>query len=168
LLQKLTHGVEHGHSHNHELTTTQFGSIFLGLGVHAFLEGIPLGFTYYQPQTLHGLNMGILFHKIPEVILLAHLSFLTFAKQKTKGLIFVILFALITPLACVLSSYMGQHYYFVSQKILIYLVPFVAGSFIHISTTVLFESGTQHHHLTARKIASILIGFVAALGSLFL
>ena len=47
-IQRLTHGVEHGHTHIHEHNGHKhipMMSIMLGLGIHAFMEGLPLGFN---------------------------------------------------------------------------------------------------------------------------
>jgi hypothetical protein len=47
------------------------------------------------------------------------------------------------------------------------LIPVVAGSFIHIATTIFFESGTKQHLLTWQKAFAILIGVGIGLLSLF-
>jgi len=48
------------------------------------------------------------------------------------------------------------------------LIPVVAGAFIHISTTIFFESGTKHHMLTRQKIAAMIIGVSVGLVTLLL
>jgi zinc and cadmium transporter len=46
---------------------------------------------------------------------------------------------------------------FVNQMLTL-LVPIVIGAFIHISTTIFFESGTNHPKLDWKKIIAILFG----------
>src|ERR1044071_4451805 len=47
VIQRVTHGIEHGHVHTqqHAHYVPVF-SILLGLAIHSFMEGLPLGFTY--------------------------------------------------------------------------------------------------------------------------
>src|SRR5690349_14992883 len=59
-LQQLSHGLEHGHSH---IPAEHGGHVavpglLLGLCVHAFMEGIPLGFPFSDPATLPSLFLG--------------------------------------------------------------------------------------------------------------
>jgi hypothetical protein len=37
-------------------------------------------------------------------------------------------------------------------------VALVIGAFLHISTTIFYESGTKHHELSGRKVLAIAIG----------
>ena len=160
LIQKFTHGAEHGHSHvgqsheghSHEIPAF---SILAGLAVHAALEGIPLGFHYRQEGTGTALYMAVAAHKIPEAMIVTAMAALLWGKA--KGWITIGLFALITPLAGTGASLLGRHYSAVSQLVII-VIPVVAGVFLHIATTIFYESGTKNHHLTGRKAAAIAVG----------
>lgn len=165
LLQRLSHGVEHGHVHQHQLAPISFHPIFLGLFIHAFMEGIPLGFTYQSEHTMPSLFMAIAAHKIPEAITLSTL--LLASNVKINKWIFILLFALASPLSAILAMLLGQNFYFISNQ-LIYIIPIVAGSFLHIATTILYESGTQHHQLSTQKIIATVAGLACAAASIFI
>lgn len=171
LIQRLTHGVEHGHIHTQPTDhhahshAVHFRSIFLGLAVHAFMEGLPLGFNYREMATEPSLYMAVTAHKLPEVILLGTLA--SSVKNKKEAVIIILLFSLFTPLGSVAASLWGRKYYAVS-KIVAVLIPIVAGAFIHISTTIFFESGTKHHLLTRNKSIAIISGVALGLLTLLL
>lgn len=158
-IQRLTHGVEHGHTHVHEHNGHKhipMTSIMLGLGIHAFMEGLPLGFNYRMDATEPALYMAVAAHKLPEAILVASLM-LESSRSKSKTILALALFSLITPLSGILANMLGTSFHFISQMV-ISLIPIVAGAFIHISTTIFYESGTKHHMLTGKKIMAILLG----------
>lgn len=163
VLQRLSHGIEHGHIHpagDHIHTITP---IFLGLSIHAFMEGIPLGFTYQSASTLPSIFLGVAAHKIPEAITLC--SLLMISNTKTNKWLVLILFALMSPASAILAMYYGQKFYFISN-LLTFIIPIVIGSFLHISTTILYESGTQHHQLSRQKVIAVLLGVGFALCTL--
>lgn len=183
LIQRFTHGVEHGHTHidsgtgthhhhpehdhQHDHTIHNHNipllSIILGLSVHAFMEGIPLGFNYKMEATESSLYLAVAAHKIPEAMLLT--SLVMTVKGKTKALWVLVLFALITPLASVLASFFSIRY-FVMSEVVKWVIPIVAGAFIHIATTIFFESGTRHHMLTWEKTIAIILGVGVGLTTL--
>jgi len=161
-LQRLTHGVEHGHIHiagNEPLHkhAAHFQTIFLGLGMHALIEGFPLGFHYRTDATEPSLYLAVAMHKLPEIILLSTLAASTLSRK--NAFLAVLLFSTFTPLGSLAASFLGRKYFAISQ-ILVIMIPVVAGMFIHIATTILFESGTKHHLLTRMKILSIFSGIL--------
>jgi zinc and cadmium transporter len=166
LIQRFTHGVEHGHVHvhpNHDEHRIPLTSILVGLSVHAFMEGLPLGFNYRMGATTPSLYMAVAAHKIPEAMLATMLVSATSSKTKALGILF--LFSAITPIASILATVLGHKYYFMSHVIVV-LIPVVAGAFIHISTTIFFESGTKQHLLTRQKIIAMVIGVGIGLATL--
>ena len=54
------------------------------------------------------------------------------------------------------------------MSVVMVLVVVVAGAFIHIATTIFFESGTRQHLLTRQKITAILLGVGLGLTTLLL
>ncbi len=162
IIQRFTHGAEHGHTHldEHHIPLT---SILLGLSLHAFMEGMPLGFVYHIKGTTPSLYMAVAAHKLPEAMLVTSLVLHTRGRNTAIAVLF--LFALITPAASALAGFAGEHYGAI-QRALMLLVPVVAGSFIHIATTIFFESGTRLHSMNRRKTLAILTG--VALGLLTL
>jgi zinc and cadmium transporter len=156
LLQKYSHGLEHGHLHHHEGHTISLMPIFIGLGIHAFLEGIPLGYNFRDAQTIPSLFLGVAAHKAPEAItLMSVVSTLGYKKIKSTSIL--LLFSFITPFAGILAYQFGGQYSFTSN-LLSYIVPVVIGAFIHIATTIFFESGTKQHEMIWQKVISIILG----------
>ncbi len=171
-LQQWSHGLEHGHTPgNHEngsahASASSAFSIVLGLSVHAFMAGLPLGFDYQDASTLPALFTGILLHKMPEALtLMVMLIHFRAHKKGNKTLLF--LFALITPGAAALAYGMNMEFA-AMNTILLYIIAVVTGAFLHISTTIFFESGTRHHELNKGKVLSMLTGLLLAGLTLFL
>lgn len=159
LIQRLTHGVEHGHTHTHTHnghSHIPITSIMTGLSIHAFMEGLPLGFNYRMGATEPALYMAVAMHKIPEAILVTSLVYES-TKSKSKAFATLALFSLVTPLSGIFANMLGMSYHFIAQLVT-YLIPIVAGAFIHIATTIFFESGTKHHMLTRKKTIAIVTG----------
>ncbi len=162
VIQRATHGVEHGHAHvhphDHGHKVPVIG-ILTGLSVHAFMEGLPLGFNYRSAATNPSLYLAVGAHKLPEAMLLGILLQSVFKKGKT--FFALLLFSLITPLASIVSARLGMHYGAIARTVTA-LIPVVAGAFIHIATTIFFESGTRQHLLTRQKVMAMLAGVLLA------
>ena len=156
LIQRTTHGMEHGHLHvQGESLHVAVLPIIAGLSVHAFMEGLPLGFNYRNAATNPSLFLAVGAHKLPEAMLLGILLKHSFPFKKTMLLVFA--FALVTPLSAMLATALGRNYGVIARAVTI-IIPIVAGAFIHISTTIFFESGTKQHALTRMKVAAMLLG----------
>jgi zinc transporter ZupT len=167
-LQQWSHGMEHGHgyvsrdrsegagSHAEHATAATAFSLVIGLSVHAFMEGLPLGFTYSDSSTLPSLALGILLHKIPEALTLVTMI-LAMGRGKRGHMGLLALFAIVTPGAALLAYALNRDFRFM-DTVLLYVVAVVTGAFLHISTTIFFESGTRHHELNRGKIISMIIG----------
>jgi zinc transporter ZupT len=167
-IQRITHGVEHGHVHVHPNPHEHFipvWSIVLGLSVHAFMEGLPLGFNYRNAATGISLYFAVAAHKLPEAMLLSML--MLHARGKHAALITLFIFSALTPLAGIAATFLGMQYGFISRMVTA-LIPVVAGAFIHISTTIFFESGTKQHLLTWQKVIAMSVGVAIALITLLL
>lgn len=167
IIQRFTHGIEHGHSHHfdsHE-HKTQFGLILSGLSVHAFMEGLPLGFNYSIPTTDLSLYFAIAIHKLPEGVLAAALI-RSFFKKSWVVVLWLIIFSALTPFASLIATYFGSKYLSVNSIIEV-IIPIVAGVFIHIATTIFYESGTKQHSLSFQKIIAIILGLLMGSLSLF-
>ncbi len=161
LLQRLTHGLEHGHTHAAmpHARPVQW-SLMLGLSIHAFSEGIPLGIAYHDDAVLPSLFFAIALHKLPESMLL---TAMLMQSNYSKGRILLIamLFSLVTPLAIILTKWVELSVGNV-QNVFAWCLPVVAGSFLQISTTVLYESGTKQHQIRLSKWVVIIFGFILA------
>jgi zinc transporter ZupT len=156
LLEQFSEGVEHGHIHHHnEKNVFPFG-IMISLCLHAFLEGMPLAKDQHNE-----LIFGISLHHIPAAFALA--SILVQNKFSRQSVLFYIsVFALMAPFGFYVSygisngSIGGVEAYF--DKIM----GIVIGIFLHISTTILFESSVGHK-VTMRKMLAVLAGIGIAL-----
>lgn len=155
-LEQFSEGVEHGHIHkHHEAQVFPYG-IMISLCLHAFLEGMPLAADQHN-----ALIFGISLHHIPAAFALA--SILLQNNFKFKGIVFYLLiFALMAPLGFLFSygisngSIGGIELYF--NK----MMGIVIGIFLHISTTILFESSVDHK-VSKRKMIAVLLGISIAL-----
>lgn len=167
LIQRFTHGVEHGHAHfGHNHHHIPIVSILTGLSIHALMEGLPLGFNYSRPRTDTSLYFAVAIHKLPEIVIAATMIANTFGR-KAKGIALLFLFAALTPLASVAATYFGIRYFAITNVLSI-IIPMVAGAFIHIATTIFYESGTKQHTLTNQKLVAIVLGVLLGAASLLL
>lgn len=168
-LEQLSGGIEHGHIHARKNADSRFAvPIMIGLCLHAFLEGLPLDAHQHlhdHSDDLHGHNhlfWGILFHKVPAAFALSVLLSLSGYRSRFVWLMLII-FALTSPLGALTG-------YLFAGKLLPqeYILSVVVGSFLHISTTILFESdGRDHHHIGWKKLAVIVLGIGLALSTLW-
>lgn len=157
-LDVISMGVEHGHAH-HLPGRVPFG-ILAGLCLHALVEASALGdpHTHFDPSSRRLLLWSIVLHNYPVSIALVGML-LQSGLSRSKTLALLGLFAAMAPLGMFLSAHTGlaQH----SRE----LMAFVIGIFMHISTTILFESSDIHRFNTA-KLAAILVGTALAILSL--
>lgn len=166
-LQKFTHGVEHGHAHvGHDHHHIPALSLIIGMAVHAFAEGVPLGATYHDGSTVPALYIAIALHKLPEAMLIA--SLLIYNKnKKIKVLGLLALFAALSPASSLLTHYFGGSIDGF-QNILPYIIAMVTGSFLHIGTTIFYESGNKLHSISWKKWALTLSAIALALLTTFI
>ena len=172
MLEYLSGGIEHGHVHTHRSAGLPVG-LMIGLCLHAFLEGMPLGggdaghshhgHSHHGDSHSHGLEpllLGIVLHKYPvAMVFLAMLLNSGLGKAKAFGLLTV--FAAMAPLGALLSGVeMFGQYKRESLAIVI-------GIFLHVSTTILFES-SEDHRFNAYKMMAIVAGIALAAASMLL
>lgn len=166
LMERLSAGIEHGHIHAHEKGQKHIAiPIMLGLCLHAFIEGLPLSYYPEFHDAIHSgehehqhLFYGIILHKIPAAFALVLLLILS---KLPKGFIFscLFIFAMMSPLGAYLATLISF-----DTKAISNLVALVIGSFLHISTTILFEVDNTHHHkISWTKFLIILTGMGMAL-----
>lgn len=166
VLEQLSGGVEHGHIHPSRHASPSFAiQVMLGLCVHAFIEGMPLDNYDSFHAMIHGeehghnhLFYGIILHKAPAAFVLVLL--LIVSKYKRPIIIASLLcFALMSPLGALLGGFLDF-----SPDVMRKLLAVVVGSFLHISTTILFEvENPGHHHVSFKKLVVIAVGLLAAL-----
>ncbi|TDG36043.1 zinc/iron permease [Pedobacter changchengzhani] len=160
VLEQFSEGVEHGHIHKHHDGHVFPYGIMISLCLHAFLEGMPLAKDQHNE-----LIFGISLHHIPAAFALASILVQNNFK-KGSVVLYLLLFAIMAPLGFYVSiglsngSIGGIDAYF--NKIM----GIVIGIFLHISTTILFESSADHK-INARKMIAVLLGIGVALIGFF-
>ena len=155
-LEQFSEGVEHGHIHKHHHSHAFPWGIMASLCLHAFLEGMPLA----KDQN-NELIFGISLHHIPAAFALASILVQNHIKAN-KVVLYIIIFAIMAPAGYYFSlnlsngSITGMEQYF--NKVM----GIVIGIFLHISTTILFESSADHK-INKRKMLAVLLGIGVAL-----
>jgi len=155
LLEYFSQGIEHGHFH--KSNTIPF-SVLISLCLHALLEGVPLG-GHLHHHAHNALLTGIVLHKMPVAIVLMTI-FLQSNISKTRAYFYLLLFALMSPLGGFSGSFFADLVEFHNE-----IMAVVIGIFLHISTTILFES-SEGHKFNSKKIFAILLGAAIAYLSL--
>jgi zinc transporter ZupT len=130
-LEFFSKGAEHGHVHLNKSSRAFPWLLFFSLSIHAVLEGFPL-------YDNHNLLYAIIIHKIPIAIILTSFFFAS-ELSKTKTLLFLLLFAFMTPVGSYLSGNVSELNAYYPQ-----ITGVVIGILLHISTTILFESNEGH------------------------
>ena len=161
MLEYLSGGIEHGHAHEHQHPGLPVG-LMVGLCLHAFLEGMPLGGgdAGHSHDGVEPLLLGIVLHKYPvAMVFLSMLLNSGLGKPKAFGLLAI--FAAMAPLGTLLSGVevVGQ---FHRESLAI-----VIGIFLHVSTTILFES-SEGHRFNVYKMMAIAVGLALAAASMLL
>lgn len=157
LMEQFSEGIEHGHIHKHSHSHYAFPfGIMISLCLHAFLEGMPLA------QGQHNeLVFGIALHHIPAAFALG--SVLIQSKiSKGATITFLVIFAVMCPLGYFLSFEIGQGFIGGIDSYFDRIMGVVIGIFLHISTTILFESSVDHK-FNLKKMAAVLLGVGIAL-----
>lgn len=176
LLEYFTSGIEHGHIHlhdhhgqTHSQSHAEVSALILltALCVHAFLEGGMVA----QPSSLeghrdvNGILLGIVLHRAPAAFAL--MAVLTSQlHSKRRAIPYLIVFSLAAPLGLFLSEYFVETQ-ILSETGLIFLYALVSGNFLHISTTIVFESSPDHH-FNAKKLAVAIVGSLVAVAVEFI
>jgi zinc transporter ZupT len=155
LLEYFSQGIEHGHFHK---SNTIPLSVLISLCLHALLEGIPLG-GHLHNHAHNALLTGIVLHKLPVSIVLMSFFFQSNISKK-KAYILLLLFALMSPLGVFSGNLFTSLANYQNE-----IMAIVVGIFLHISTTILFES-SDGHKFSLQKILAIIIGTFIAILSL--
>jgi zinc transporter ZupT len=168
LLEVLSQGVEHGHvhheaAHGHDAPGRVPFLLLGALVVHSFLEGSIL---VKEPavgdisQNFYAIVVGVALHHMPAAFALATLLRLRLGsfRRVWPGLL---IFALASPAGIIFSNYVVLSK-LLSSGMYAALLGLVAGNFLHVSTTILFETSPEHR-LNWPKLAATLAGLLLAL-----
>ncbi|MCB9191944.1 MAG: ZIP family metal transporter [Flavobacteriales bacterium] len=156
VLEVLSKGMEHGHAHALHGKSIPV-ALFFGLGIHALLEGLPFGGEHAHQH--HSLLAGVLIHKVPVAFILG--TVLRGADFSiAKGALALFGFAAMAPLGGLITHFMEGQVISVGDFQGVILAVLV-GIFLHIATTIIFESD-KGHAFNLTKLVAILLGFVLA------
>lgn len=148
ILEFFSKGAEHGHVHGHEEMHHIPWLLFISLCIHAFLEGFPVSHH-------HNLAIGIAIHHLPIAIILT--TFFVNSNLNKKAIfLFMIAFAIMTPLGNLLSDYLP-----ILNAYYIPITAIVIGILFHISSTIIFES-SEGHKFNIAKVSMIILGILLA------
>lgn len=148
ILDFITKGAEHGHVHLHSNHNNFPWLLFLGLSIHSIIEGFPITENI-------DILWGVVIHKIPIAIILT-IYFITAGYSRKITLFFLVLFACMTPIG---SFFKNNITLFSDYSPEINAV--AIGIFLHVSTTILFES-SKDHKFNLMKLSTIFIGVLLA------
>ena len=148
ILEFFSKGAEHGHVHGHDKLTQMPWLLFISLCIHALLEGFPVG-------RHHDLAYGIAIHHLPIAIILTTF-FLNAQLNKVALFIFMVTFAIMTPLGTLVSDSFPILNEYYNQ-----ITAVVIGILFHISSTIIFES-SEGHKFNIAKVSMIILGIVLA------
>ncbi|CAM3277517.1 ZIP family metal transporter [Flavobacterium longum] len=148
VLEFFSKGAEHGHVHGHHEMRNIPWALFISLCLHALLEGFPVSHH-------HDMAIAIAVHHFPIAIILT-IFFVSAKLNKTSIFIFMLAFALMTPLGTAVSQFVPQvnHYYNEITAVVI-------GILFHISSTIIFEA-TENHKFNLAKLTMIALGILSA------
>lgn len=159
-LEYFSGGIEHGHIHVHEKKKIPYG-LLISLSIHSFIEGIPLvGLEHGHAHHGHligehqdSLLLGIILHQFPVAIALMTLLRKSQLSSSTSWLL-LLLFGIMTPAGMLTGFALQLNEPFEYMDILLAIV---VGMFLHISTTIIFETN-ENHHFNLAKLSAILMG----------
>lgn len=156
ILEYFSTGVEHGHVHVHGDAHPLAWSLIAALTLHALLDGCFLTHPTHAhgDEASGGLTLGLVLHKIPEAIALTAVV-LHSGASRLKAILTLSVFSLISPLGLVFSSWLFEQS-FLNELIIDGLFALVAGNFLYISTTILFEFNPDHKFKANKLLISIL------------
>jgi len=173
ILDYLTKGVEHGHlhskcpehgAHDHEHHThnaVAYWPVLIGLSLHSFLESMPLAAGFAEVSLQRHLLLGIIIHNIPIALVFMSLM-LQHKVPKVKSIILLGVFAISGPIGVMVSNLLGMHFVADMDMFFRYSMAVVVGIFLHISTTILFETD-ENHRFNLLKFIVIVVGALAAM-----
>src|SRR5690606_10901956 len=147
-LEFFSKGAEHGHVHLHSENKHFPWILFISLSIHAFMEGFPI-------SEENNLLIAIIIHKIPVAIILSFF-FITAGYKQSTTLLFLFFFALMTPIGNFISTYFDVVHTFETE-----INAVVIGIFLHVSTTILFES-SKNHKFNLNKMTVVILAVVLA------
>lgn len=168
-LEQFSSGIEHGHlhAHDHRSSVMLILQVMLGLGIHSFAEGLSLGgfevsehanqHSHFMFEGINPLLIGIILHHAPAAFALVMV--LSASKvSKVMILVCLIIFAITPSVGAFTVSRVNFEPYVIHR-----ILAFVAGSFLHVATTILFETDSSDHRLPYKNLVASLLGVLLSM-----
>ncbi len=163
ILEYFTSGIEHGHLHikdeEHHHSKLSAITVLIALSIHSFMEGTIISNPVNTEHQSHIILTGIVLHKIPAAFALMSIVICQI-NNKNVALLLLGIFAVASPMGLWLGDITYQ-IEMVGEKAFVILFALVSGSFLHISTTIVFESSPGHTFNFKKLFAGILGALVA-------
>ncbi len=157
ILEYFSEGIEHGHIHVHHHPAPAFPfSVIIGLSLHSFLEGMPLADRHHDHDHGDQLLVGIVLHHLPVAFALVSMLLQSGVKKST-AIFMLIIFAAMAPLGAATSNFLSGAVIANISEYYDKIMAVVIGIFLHISTTILFES-SENHRFNLYKLIVICLG----------
>ena len=162
LLEFFSSGIEHGHAHIHAEKNKIPLVLLFGLYLHSFIEGLPLAGIFNASSNDQPVSflMGITLHNIPISIAFAGLL-IHQQLAKNKIVVYLLLLALMAPIGALTGHFIELAVGSIAHLSVIFTA-IVVGIFLHIATTIIFESSEKNHRYHVTKLLSILLGVALA------
>lgn len=125
------HAADHGHDHlNHPAGSAR--NVVIGLSLHSIMDGLAIGAAFALGEVVLSIQLAlvILMHKFPAAFSLSAYS-LHERGNRRRSLWDLVLFALTTPIALIVSS---QFFAGLDQAYIGLMLLFSAGCFIYVAT----------------------------------
>lgn len=162
ILEFFSSGIEHGHAHIHGHKHRIPFALFAGLYLHSFIEGLPLAgiFDKEKSEELFSFIAGISLHNIPIAIAFAGLMI---HEQISRGkvILYLLLLAMMAPLGAFTGNQL-QGSIEIEGGLTRVFTAMVVGIFLHIATTIIFESSEKNHRYHISKLLAIIGGALLA------
>jgi zinc and cadmium transporter len=142
------------HCHNHECQVHSFAHMnLIGDSMHNFIDGliIAAGFIAGVPVGIAA-TIAVALHEIPQEI--GDFGVLIYAGFKRTKALFI---NFITALTAILGGIIGYFLSTYSQNIMVFLIPFAAGSFIYIAASDLIPEIKKEANLRKSIINFVVI-----------
>ncbi|MGB0582100.1 MAG: ZIP family metal transporter [Limisphaerales bacterium] len=159
-LDTISMGVEHGHSHQHSHHDHKDHSgpcgfpwgVMVGLCLHALVEAVALGdhHHHHDQRSRSFMLWSIVIHKYPAAVALLGML-MQAGMKRSRSLVCLAIFGAMAPIGLLIGS--KTHLVDYSRE----LTAFVIGIFLHIATTILFES-SESHRFNGVKAVAIAVG----------
>lgn len=154
VLESFSGGIEHGHHHHKE--GNQFPwMVFVGLSLHAYLEGLPFG-HHNHGNGMWPFLVGVMLHKMPVAFVLGSML-IGAGSKRLKIILFVTVFSCMAPLGSLTTTLTPT----LDSSIFYMIIGIVVGMLLHISTTILYEAD-KGHRFNLLKMSVIILALAVA------